>query len=134
MAPRHDPLAIERFDHLVLTVSDVAATCEFYQRVLGLEVVTFGQARTALSFGSNKINLHQAGKEFALKAHRPTPGSADFCLIARVPLDDIIARLRAQNVPIVEGPIERIGALGPMQSVYFRDPDLNLVEVATYPQ
>jgi catechol 2,3-dioxygenase-like lactoylglutathione lyase family enzyme len=123
---------IDRIDHLVLTVKDIAATCAFYEEVLGMQVVTFAGGRTALSFGANKINLHQQGKEFEPKAHRPTPGSADLCLIARSPIASVIERLRLNNVPIVHGPTTKIGALGPMTSVYFRDPDLNLIEVSNY--
>jgi catechol 2,3-dioxygenase-like lactoylglutathione lyase family enzyme len=123
---------IDRLDHLVLTVKDVAATCAFYQRVLDMEVVTFAGGRRGLSFGRNKINLHQQGKEFEPKADRPTPGSADFCLITGSPIAEVIKRLQRENVAIVQGPVEKIGALGPMVSVYFRDPDLNLVEVSNY--
>ncbi len=123
---------IERIDHLVLTVKDIAATCAFYQRVLAMEVVTFAGGRTALSFGSNKINLHQQGKEFEPKAHKPAPGSADLCLITKAPITKVIERLRLNNVPVVHGPTTKIGALGPMTSVYFRDPDLNLIEVSNY--
>ncbi|HYL92671.1 MAG TPA: VOC family protein [Alphaproteobacteria bacterium] len=123
---------IDRIDHFVLTVKDVAATCKFYERVLSAQVVTFAGGRKGLSFGSNKINLHQQGQEFEPKAHHPVPGSADFCLITRVPLADVIKRLEKHHVPVIHGPVEKIGALGPMQSVYFRDPDLNLVEVSNY--
>jgi catechol 2,3-dioxygenase-like lactoylglutathione lyase family enzyme len=123
---------IDRIDHIVLTVRDVAATCEFYSTVLGMEVVTFGAGRVALRFGRQKINLHQAGHEFDPKAARPTPGAADICLIAAVPLQQVIAHLDACRIPIVEGPTRRTGATGPIQSVYFRDPDANLVEVSTY--
>jgi catechol 2,3-dioxygenase-like lactoylglutathione lyase family enzyme len=123
---------IERIDHIVLTCRSVDATCEFYARVLGMEVVTFGAGRKALAFGGQKINLHQAGREFEPKADRPTPGSADFCLIARVPLDRVIEHLGACGVDIVEGPVAKTGARGPIRSVYFRDPDDNLVEVSTY--
>jgi catechol 2,3-dioxygenase-like lactoylglutathione lyase family enzyme len=123
---------IDRLDHLVLTVKDVAATCEFYHRVLGMEIVTFAGGRKGLAFGRNKINLHQQGKEFEPKAERPTPGSADFCLITEHPIAEVIQRLKQANVAIVQGPVEKIGALGPMVSVYFRDPDLNLVEVSNY--
>jgi catechol 2,3-dioxygenase-like lactoylglutathione lyase family enzyme len=123
---------IDRIDHLVLTVKDMAATCAFYEKVLGMEVVTFAGGRTALSFGANKINLHQQGKEFEPKAHRPTPGSADLCLITKAPIAAVIERLRLSNVPIAHGPTTKIGALGPMTSVYFRDPDLNLIEVSNY--
>jgi catechol 2,3-dioxygenase-like lactoylglutathione lyase family enzyme len=123
---------IERLDHLVLTVRDIEVTCAFYARVLGMEVVTFGEGRRALAFGQQKFNLHQAGREFEPKAERPTPGSADLCLIAREPLDAVIAHLAACDVAILEGPVRRTGALGPIMSVYFRDPDANLIEVSTY--
>lgn len=123
---------IERLDHLVLTVKDIPATCAFYEQVLGLEVVNFGEGRVGLSFGSNKINLHQEGREFEPKAHRPTPGSADLCLITKRPIAEVIQRLQACQVPVVHGPVTKIGALGPMLSVYFRDPDLNLIEVSNY--
>jgi len=125
-------MRIERLDHLVLTVRDIAATCDFYSKVLGMEVVTFGAGRKALAFGRQKFNLHEAGREFEPKADRPTPGSADLCLIADGPLNDVIDHLRACGVPLLEGPVKRTGALGPITSVYFRDPDQNLIEVSTY--
>lgn len=124
---------IARLDHLVLTVADVDATCEFYARVLGMRPVTFGNGRRALAFGAHKINLHGVGREFDPKAARPTPGSADLCLIADAPLDTVIAHLRASGVEIIEGPVQRTGATGPIVSVYFRDPDRNLIEVSNYP-
>jgi len=123
-------MKIDRIDHLVLTVADVAATCEFYSRVLGMEVVTFGGARKALAFGSQKINLHEPGKELEPKAAHPTPGSADLCLIAAAPLADVVAHLESCGVTILEGPVARTGATGPLTSVYFRDPDGNLIEVS----
>ena len=123
---------IDRLDHLVLTVRDPEATCAFYARVLGMEVVTFGGGRKALRFGQQKINLHRAGHEFEPKAALPTPGSADLCLIADVALDDVIAHLAACGVTIVDGPVMRTGATGPIRSVYFRDPDGNLIEVSNY--
>jgi catechol 2,3-dioxygenase-like lactoylglutathione lyase family enzyme len=123
---------IDRLDHLVLTVKDVDATCRFYEQVLGMEVVTFAGGRKGLAFGRNKINLHQQGKEFEPKADRPMPGSADFCLITETPIAEVIQRLQSCNVAVVHGPVEKIGALGPMLSIYFRDPDLNLVEIANY--
>jgi len=125
-------MRIDRLDHLVLTVRDVEATCSFYARVLGMQVVTFGEARKALAFGRQKINLHQAGREFEPKAALPTPGSADLCLIADVALDEVIAHLAACGVAILEGPVMRTGATGPIRSVYFRDPDGNLIEVSNY--
>jgi catechol 2,3-dioxygenase-like lactoylglutathione lyase family enzyme len=123
---------IDRLDHLVLTVADIDATVDFYTRVLGMGAVTFGAGRTALAFGRSKINLHRAGHEFEPKARRPTPGSADLCLIADGPLEQVIEDLAAHGVPIEEGPVERTGATGPIRSVYFRDPDQNLIEVSTY--
>jgi catechol 2,3-dioxygenase-like lactoylglutathione lyase family enzyme len=123
---------IARFDHIVLTVADIGRTCEFYRRALGMAVVTFGEGRTALAFGDQKINLHLRGREADLKARRPTPGSGDFCLIAEEPLSEVIAHLEAAGVAIEAGPVAREGALGPMTSIYFRDPDDNLVEIATY--
>jgi catechol 2,3-dioxygenase-like lactoylglutathione lyase family enzyme len=123
---------IDRLDHLVLTVADTDATVEFYTRVLGMQAVTFGAGRTALAFGRSKINLHRAGHEFEPKARHPVPGSADLCLIAAGPLEQVIAELAVHGVPIEVGPVERAGATGPILSVYFRDPDQNLIEVSTY--
>jgi catechol 2,3-dioxygenase-like lactoylglutathione lyase family enzyme len=123
---------IDRLDHLVLTVADIDATVAFYTRVLGMEAVTFGAGRTALAFGRSKINLHRAGHEFEPKACCPTPGSADLCLIAAGPLEQVIEDLAAHGIPVEEGPVERTGATGPILSVYFRDPDQNLIEVSTY--
>jgi len=125
-------MRIDRIDHLVLTVRSVDASCAFYSRVLGMDVVTFGGGRKALSFGAQKINLHQAGLEFEPKASHPTPGSADICLISAVPLSEVIAHPAGCDVPMLEGPVRRTGAAGPIQSVYFRDPDRNLIEVSTY--
>jgi len=125
-------MKIDRLDHLVLTVADVTKTCEFYERVLGMETVTFGTGRKALAFGQQKINLHQSGKEFEPKALRPTPGSGDLCFIASTPLPEVIQHLKGERIDIVEGPVARTGATGPMQSVYFRDPDGNLIEVSNY--
>jgi catechol 2,3-dioxygenase-like lactoylglutathione lyase family enzyme len=125
-------MRIDRLDHLVLTVADIAAAIEFYAGVLGMRHVTF-KGRHALTFGASKINLHQAGREFEPKAERPTPGSADICLIAGDPLDEVIAQLAAAGVPIEEGPVARTGATGPITSVYVRDPDRNLVELSNYP-
>ena len=125
-------MQVDRLDHIVLTVGDVAATCAFYECVLGMQVVTFAGGRKALSFGHQKINLHQAGREFEPKAHAPTPGSADICLITSTPLQEVIAHLAACKVDILEGPVQRTGAMGPITSVYFRDPDGNLIEVSNY--
>ncbi|MDE2228213.1 MAG: VOC family protein [Alphaproteobacteria bacterium] len=122
---------IDRIDHFVLTVADIDATCRFYERTLGLKRVEF-VGRVALAFGRQKINLHRAGHEFEPKARRTLPGTGDFCLIAATPLDAIVARLVDCGVPIELGPVPKTGALGPMRSIYFRDPDGNLVEVANY--
>jgi catechol 2,3-dioxygenase-like lactoylglutathione lyase family enzyme len=126
------PMQIDSLDHLVLTVADVACTCEFYARVLGMTVVTFGEGRTALHFGRQKINLHRAGHEFLPRADKPTPGSADFCLVTSVPLQQAMDHVTAQNVVIELGPVDRTGAAGKLRSFYFRDPDHNLIEVSNY--
>ncbi len=124
-------MRIDHLDHLVLTVADIDATCAFYRRVLGMDVVAFGNGkRVALAFGRQKINLHASGREFEPKADQPTPGSADLCFITAVPLADVVAHLNAETVPIIEGPVRRTGATGPILSVYFRDPDRNLIEVS----
>jgi len=121
---------IQRLDHLVLTVRDVDATVAFYTDLLGMEAITFGNGRRALRFGRQKINLHEAGREVEPKAERPVPGSADLCFITAVPIETVLERIRAADVPVVEGPVERTGANGPIRSVYLRDPDGNLLEVA----
>lgn len=123
-------MKIDRLDHLVLTVKDLAATCDFYSRVLGMEVATFGAGRTALRFGSQKINLHEAGKEFSPKAQAPTPGSGDLCFITKVPMHQVIAHLNSCRVEIVTGPGPRTGARHVLESVYVRDPDENLIEIS----
>lgn len=121
---------IDSLDHLVLTVVDIDASCAFYQRVLGMDVVTFGAGRKALAFGQQKINLHQAGREFEPKARHPTPGSADLCFLTSVPLAQVQTHLASCGVVVSEGPVQRTGAQGPILSVYFRDPDFNLIEVS----
>lgn len=129
------PLA-DRIDHLVLTVADIEATTIFYERALGMRREFFrgpeGQPRHALLFGTQKINLQDGNTDTPTKAATPTRGSGDFCLIASVPLDEVIAHLAAEGVALEAGPVSRRGALGPLRSIYFRDPDLNLVEVAEY--
>ncbi|QWF84607.1 VOC family protein [Amycolatopsis sp. CA-230715] len=125
-------MRIDRLDHLVLTVADLDATVRFYTRVLGMEEVTFGAGRKALTFGTSKINLHRAGHEFDPKAASPTPGSADLCLITEDPIESIVDELAAAGVAVEEGPVDRTGATGPIVSVYFRDPDGNLIEVSNY--
>jgi catechol 2,3-dioxygenase-like lactoylglutathione lyase family enzyme len=125
-------MQIDRIDHFVLTVADLDATCDFYRRVLGMEVVSFAGGRRALAFGAQKINLHQRGREFEPKAQQPMPGSGDFCLITSVPIEEVMAHLEACGVGVMEGPVARTGATGTIRSVYFRDPDGNLVEVSNY--
>lgn len=125
-------MRIEAIDHLVLTVKDIARTCEFYSRVLGMEVVTFGEGRKALSFGSQKFNLHELGKEFEPKAGTPAAGAIDVCLVTNTPIQEVIAHLNSTGVQIIEGPVRRTGANGPVLSLYFRDPDSNLIEVSNY--
>ena len=125
-------MEIDRIDHIVLTVSDVERTCEFYERVLGMRAVTFGDGRRALAFGGQKINLHQAGREFEPKAAYPTPGSADLCLVTRGGLETVSSHLEDCGVEVAHGPVEKEGAIGTMRSVYLRDPDGNLIEVSSY--
>lgn len=125
-------MRVDRLDHLVLTVADIGATVGFYTRVLGMEAVTFGAGRTALTFGTSKINLHEAGREFEPKALRPTPGSADVCLIVDDDIGEVITELAAAGIAIEEGPVARTGATGPMVSCYIRDPDQNLIELSNY--
>ncbi len=119
-----------QLDHVVLTVNDIQASCDFYATILGMEVVTFGDNRKALRFGEQKINLHQAGQEFEPKAAAPTPGSADLCFLTETPLDDIILHLGNYGLRVEEGPVLRTGATGPIISIYIRDPDNNLIEIA----
>jgi catechol 2,3-dioxygenase-like lactoylglutathione lyase family enzyme len=121
---------IESLDHLVLTVRDPDATARFYVEGLGMRLETFDQGRKALRFGAQRINLHVAGREFEPKAAHPVPGSADLCFLTERSLAEISARLAALGHPIIEGPVARTGAVGPMTSVYTRDPDGNLIEIA----
>jgi len=125
-------LTIDHLDHIVLTVADIDATIAFYTRVLGMTAVTFAGGRRALAFGPQKINLHRAGHEFSPCARRPTAGSADFCLITKIPLEGAMAHVQSCGVAVEEGPVDRTGAIGPLRSFYFRDPDGNLVEVSNY--
>ncbi|WP_134685430.1 VOC family protein [Brevibacillus migulae] len=121
---------IDRLDHLVLTVANIEETCAFYTRVLGMEVVRFGENRVALQFGEQKINLHQSGHEFEPKAGRVMPGSADLCFLTSVPIDEVVKHLEESGVQILEGPVPRTGATGKILSVYLRDPDENLIEIS----
>jgi catechol 2,3-dioxygenase-like lactoylglutathione lyase family enzyme len=119
-----------RLDHLVLTVADIGVTVDFYQRVMGMRAITFGDGRRALRFGEQKINLHEVGREFDPRARRATPGSADLCFLVEEPVETLVSQLAGLGVPIEVGPVTRSGALGPIRSIYFRDPDGNLIEVA----
>lgn len=125
-------MIISNIDHLVLTVADIDKTIDFYTNILGFKVVTFGNNRKALTFGNQKINLHQKGKEFEPKAEHPTTGSADLCFISETDVDDVLEELKHKNIEIIEGVVERTGALGKIKSLYFRDPDLNLIEISNY--
>ncbi|TWW54300.1 glyoxalase domain-containing protein 5-like [Takifugu flavidus] len=128
------PVEVSHLDHLVLTVHSVPDTVNFYTTTLGMQVITFKGNRKALGFGQQKFNLHQLGQEFEPKAKHPTSGSADLCLITRTPLAQVAAHLKACGVEIEEGPVERTGAVGTITSLYFRDPDHNLIEVSNYMQ
>lgn len=125
-------MQIDRIDHIVITAFDVERTIDFYTRVMGMKAITFGEGRRALEFGRQKINLHQAGREFEPKALKPVPGSLDLCFITETPLADVAAHLESNGVAIAQGPVPKTGALGPMRSIYFRDPDGNLIEVSNY--
>jgi catechol 2,3-dioxygenase-like lactoylglutathione lyase family enzyme len=128
-------IVIDHIDHFVLTVASIEATCAFYSRVLGMKIVRFesmGTPRVALAFGSQKINLHQADAVPDPNVLKPTPGSADFCLITSTPMEQVRTHLVHENVAVILGPVQRTGATGKILSVYIRDPDLNLVEIANY--
>lgn len=121
---------IDHLDHLVLTTAHEEACIRFYVDVMGMSLESFGAGRKAFRFGDQKVNLHVKGHKFEPKAQLPTPGSLDLCFIASVPLDEVIARLARQGVPILEGPVMRTGATSRIRSVYVRDPDLNLIEIS----
>ncbi|MCF6338786.1 MAG: VOC family protein [Gammaproteobacteria bacterium] len=123
---------ISHLDHWVLTVANIDITLNFYQRVLGMEKQTFANNRVALKFGNQKINLQQAGNELEPKATTPLPGSADLCFVTQSPLSDAMQHVRNCGIEILEGPVTRTGAMGAMMSFYFRDPDLNLIELCHY--
>ncbi len=125
-------MKVRRLDHVVLTVASLEATVDFYTRALGMNVRAFEGGRLALRFGDQKINLHEAGHELEPRARAATPGSGDLCFVVEGPLDAWLAHLEALDVPVIEGPVPRAGALGPMTSVYVRDPDGNLVEISSY--
>ena len=124
-------MKIDRIDHLVLTVNDIETTCAFYTNVLGMEVEIFGENRKALKFGNQKLNLHQKGKEFEPKADHPTPGAIDICFIITDTIEQLKAELENKNIQ-TQGIFERTGATGKIRSIYFRDPDQNLIEVSNY--
>jgi catechol 2,3-dioxygenase-like lactoylglutathione lyase family enzyme len=121
---------IDHLDHLVLTTTDEAACLRFYVDGLGMTLERFGADRKALRFGNQKINVHVKGHEFEPKAHLPVPGALDLCFIASVPLDEVVARLAARGLTVIEGPVARTGAVSKLRSVYLRDPDLNLIEIS----
>lgn len=123
---------IKNLDHLVLTTTNLEACLDFYQRILKMQIVTFGDHRYALQFGTQKINIHQYGKEFEPKAHLPVPGALDLCFITEEPLDNVKAHIEMEGIKILEGPIQRTGAQGAILSIYIRDPDLNLIEISQY--
>ncbi|WP_264739025.1 VOC family protein [Cytobacillus firmus] len=123
-------MKIERLDHLVLTVQSIEKTCDFYSKVLGMEIITFGEGRKALRFGIQKINLHQKGNEYEPKALNPAAGSGDLCFITKTGINEVTKHLECCNIAIEEGPVERTGALGAITSVYIRDPDGNLIELS----
>ena len=125
-------MKIESIDHVVLTVKDIEKTCEFYAKVMGMEIVAFGQGRKALKFGTQKINLQRVGRESNLVADKPTSGSGDVCFVTSASIDGVVTHLNACGVKLIAGPVARDGARGPMLSVYFRDPDMNLIEVSHY--
>ena len=121
---------IDHLDHIVLTTRDKDACIRFYTEVLGMKLESFSENRLALHFGSQKINLHLWGREFSPRAHVAAPGTLDLCFIASLPLEKVIEKLKEKSVPILEGPVMKTGAQGPIRSVYVRDPDLNLVEIS----
>jgi len=126
---------IDHIDHIVLTTRDLQGCIRFYTDVLGMKLEEFRtptEKRLALKFGQQKINVHEWGKEFEPRAHVAAPGTLDLCFIASIPLDQVIVKLKRNQVAILEGPVAKTGAKGPMQSVYVRDPDLNLVEISEY--
>ena len=125
-------MKIDRIDHIVLTVESVDVTIEFYSRVLGMEPISFADGRRGLAFGVQKINLHSAANPYPEKAQKPTPGLGDFCMITKSPMADVIDHFKAENVEIEVGPIPKPGAIGSLISIYFRDPDGNLLKLSNY--
>ena len=125
-------IKIARLDHLVLTVVDISATVDFYEKILGMRAISFGSGRIALEFGNQKINLHQLGSEFEPKAQNIQAGSADLCFITTTELSNAMQHVKDHGITIIEGPVKRTGAQGSIISFYFRDPDGNLIEISTY--
>jgi catechol 2,3-dioxygenase-like lactoylglutathione lyase family enzyme len=125
-------MKILNIDHIVLTVKNIDKTIEFYSGLLGMDALSFGMDRKSLNFGNQKINLHQFGKEFEPKADIPTPGSMDICFITGTPIMEVLNELKEKNIEIIEGPVKRTGANGPIESIYIRDPDGNLIELSNY--
>ncbi|TDR14900.1 VOC family protein [Marinomonas communis] len=125
-------MEITRLDHFVLTVKDLQKTVAFYTQVMGMKEVRFGEGRIALEYGQQKINLHELGNEFEPKAQNVREGSADLCFITQTPLEGAMTHVREQGIELLEGPVKRTGAQGPILSFYFRDPDGNLIEVSNY--
>jgi catechol 2,3-dioxygenase-like lactoylglutathione lyase family enzyme len=123
-------MQIDHLDHLVLTVQNIQTTCAFYSRILGMQVITFEEGRKALRFGDQKINLHLKRKEIDPKAQHPTPGSADLCFLTSMPLEQVITHLQSCHVSVLLGPVKQTGATTSLVSLYFRDPDGNLLEVS----
>ncbi len=125
-------MQVDRIDHVVLTVKDISSTVDFYTAVMGMEKVLFGEGRVALSFGNQKINLHQLANEYEPKAAHVEAGSSDLCFIVKEPIEQVINHLAKHDISLIEGPVNRTGATGKIVSVYFRDPDGNLIEVSNY--
>ncbi|NOY95714.1 MAG: cupin domain-containing protein [Chlorobi bacterium] len=125
-------ISVKNIDHIVLTVKDIQRTCNFYAETLGMNVIEFGKGRKALKFEKQKINLHEYGKEFEPKATNAAPGTIDICLITETPIPILINHIKKLGIGIIEGPVERTGAEGKIESIYFRDPDGNLIEVSNY--
>ena len=121
-----------KIDHLVLTVKDIDKTVHFYENYLGLKKEAFSGGRIALHFSDGKINLHQYGKEFELKAAVPTPGSADLCFITDKDIADLMPAFVEKGIEIIKGPVIKIGSQGEINSFYIRDPDNNLIEISNY--
>ena len=125
-------MQVNRIDHLVLTVKDIDVTVQFYTSIMGMKKIEFGEGRKALSFGQQKINLHQLGNEFEPKALNVKSGSEDLCFVIDTPIAEAIKEIESIGVKVIEGPVQRTGALGKINSAYFRDPDGNLIEVSNY--